>query len=60
LVSGYLKKQIKGPPVPGYLKESNSKNRRVHERTGKELRIVVIYHNLLEPGGCLLQFVMTA
>jgi hypothetical protein len=48
LVSGYLKKQIKGPPVPGYLKESNSKNRRVHERTGKELRIGVMYHKRLD------------
>jgi hypothetical protein len=48
LVSGYLKKQIKGPPVPGFLKESNSKSRRVHERTGKELKIVFIYHNHLD------------
>jgi hypothetical protein len=48
LVSGYLKKQIKGPPVPGYLTESNSKNSRAHERTGKELRIVGISHNRLD------------
>jgi hypothetical protein len=43
LVSGYLKKQIKGPPVPGFLKESNSKNRRVHERTGKALKLYSSY-----------------